>query len=111
VANKPARSRGTNGAAGPIGPPAEPATLTEPSRDLPQSAVPRRWREDLAQIKHKLLWDLHDIALLTGLSRRLLERMIASGKFPCADLRCGRRCLYRPRTVRQHLGIEEESQS
>jgi hypothetical protein len=104
---------GTGGAAGAIelAPNSSPATPSEPTLAAPQSAISQRWREDLAQIRLKLLWDLSDIALLTGLSRRLLERMISNGKFPRADLRCGRRCLYRPRTVRQHLGIEEESES
>jgi hypothetical protein len=104
---------GTGGAAGTIelAPNSRPAIPSEPTPTTPQSSVPQRWRDDLAQIRLKLLWDLSDIALLTGLSRRLLERMIASGKFPRADLRCGRRCLYRPRTVRQHLEIEEEGRS
>jgi hypothetical protein len=61
---------------------------------------------DLAQIRLKLLWDLSDIAALTGLSRRLLERELAAGRFPRADLRVGRRALWRQISVRRHLGLE-----
>lgn len=51
-------------------------------------------------IRDKLTWDLHDISLLTGLSRRLLERELAAGRMPKCDLRVGRRCLWRPASIR-----------
>jgi hypothetical protein len=59
----------------------------------------------LADIIHKLTWDLNDISDLTGLSRRLLERLLAAGKMPPADLRFGRcrRRLWRPSTIRGWL--------
>jgi hypothetical protein len=68
----------------------------------------QRW---LAEIQLKLVWDLEDIRLLTGLSRRLLERELAAGRMPKPDLRVGRRCLWRPRTIRSWLGIEEGGRS
>jgi predicted DNA-binding transcriptional regulator AlpA len=93
------RSGGTEGVAGtavvPINPtPAIPAD--------PPPAIP---------IRDKLLWDLNDITLLTGLSRRLLEKELSAGRFPRPDLRIGRRCLWKPATIKRFLGIEEGGRS
>jgi hypothetical protein len=54
-------------------------------------------------IKDKLTWDLADLAALTGLSRRLLERELAAGRLPRCDLRVGRRCLWRPESIREWI--------
>jgi hypothetical protein len=53
----------------------------------------------LAQIRHKLLWDRRDVALLTGLSVRLIEREVSAGRMPGPDVRVGRRALWRPGTI------------
>jgi hypothetical protein len=75
-----------------------PRPLPEPSRaDL--TAIRRRIR--LADIIHKLTWDLNDISRLTGLSRRLLERLLAGGEMPCADFVKSRRRLWRSATIRR----------
>jgi hypothetical protein len=81
------QSVGTGGAAGTIelAPNSRPAT---PSESTP--AVP---------IRDKLVWNLADIAALTGLSRRLLERELAAARLPRCDLRIGRRTLWRPATI------------
>jgi hypothetical protein len=55
-------------------------------------------------IHDKLTWGWDDIAALTGLSRRLLERQLSSGKMPPPDLRIGRRVLWRPNTIRSWIG-------
>jgi hypothetical protein len=102
------RPAGTRGAAETIELPlnSSPAPLPDLPPAVPRSAVPRRWLEDLAQIAHKLTWDLREISLLTGLSRRLLERELAAGRFPRPDLRVGRRCLWFQTSVRRYLGLE-----
>jgi predicted DNA-binding transcriptional regulator AlpA len=58
-------------------------------------------------IQDKLLWGWDDIAALTGLSRRLLERQLSAGKMPRPDLRVGRRVLWRPNTIRSWIGGEK----
>jgi hypothetical protein len=83
----------------PSGTVAHPTTVELPA------ATPGRYRlADAIPIRDKLLWDLNDIAALTGLSRRLLERQISAGQMPPCDLRIGRRCLWRPETVRRWIG-------
>jgi hypothetical protein len=58
----------------------------------------------LADVACKLTWNLDDISRLTGLSRRLLERLLASGRMPRADLDLGvRRRLWRATTIRGWL--------
>jgi hypothetical protein len=75
---------GTVSTSDPITPP--PA---QPSRVIP--------------IRDKLTWDLADIASLTGLSRRLLERELSAGRWPRPDIRIGRRCLWIQTSVLAHL--------
>ena len=48
----------------------------------------------------RLTLGLREIALLTGLSRRLIEREMAAGRFPRPDVRVGRRTLWKPDTVK-----------
>jgi hypothetical protein len=80
-------------------------TPVTPADPLPTPANPlivhRRLR--LEDIVHKLTWDLDDISALTGLSRRWLEGAIASGRMRQPDIRCGRRCLWRPETIREWI--------
>jgi hypothetical protein len=54
---------------------------------------------DAVPIRDRLIWDLRDIASLTGLSVRLLYQERAAGRMPHPDIRVGRRCLYRPATI------------
>jgi hypothetical protein len=93
VKSKRPRSVGTRGAAGTAELPLNPTPVV-PSD--PPFTVP---------VRDKLTWDLADIAALTGLSRRLLERELSAGRMPRCDLRVGRRCLWRPETI--HRWIEE----
>jgi hypothetical protein len=90
------RSQGSNGSV-------DTAAVTRPTLAVafePPSTVP---------LKDRLTLSLADIAALTGLSRRLLERELAAGRWPKPDLRVGRRCLWRQNSVRRALGIEEGS--
>jgi hypothetical protein len=58
-------------------------------------------------IHDQLFWSLANISTLTTLSRRLLERELSAGRMPPPDQRKGRRCLWRPSTIRRWLGEEE----
>ena len=51
----------------------------------------------------RLTWDLNDIASLTGLSRRHVERLRQDGRMPAPDAKCGRRILWFPKTIRTWL--------
>jgi hypothetical protein len=51
---------------------------------------------DSVPIRDRLLWDLNDITALTGLSRRFLERQLATGAMVACDTRVGRRCFWKP---------------
>jgi hypothetical protein len=62
--------------------------------EAPPAAVP---------LHDKLVWSLADIAALIGVSRRLLEKELSAGRMPRCDLRIGRRCLWRPRTIREWI--------
>jgi predicted DNA-binding transcriptional regulator AlpA len=59
-------------------------------------------------IHDRLAWTLDDIAALLGVSRRLLERRLSTGRFPPPDLRVSRRVLWLPSTVREWLDEEIE---
>jgi predicted DNA-binding transcriptional regulator AlpA len=52
-----------------------------------------------APLRDRLLWSWDDIAALTGLSRRLLEREVSAGRMPPPDVRIGRRACFRPATI------------
>jgi excisionase family DNA binding protein len=73
-------------------PPTDPPPTTSP-------AATRR-RPRLSDVIIKLAWSADDVARLLGLSRRWIERELSAGRFPAPDLRCGRRILWRPETVR-----------
>src|SRR5262245_6464705 len=94
VASNPARSREIDPA----------ASITSAPQPTWAQAVDRT---PAVPIHDKLTWDLADISALTGLSRRLLERELAAGRFPRADLRVGRRALWKPGTVQRALGLED----
>jgi predicted DNA-binding transcriptional regulator AlpA len=51
----------------------------------------------------RLTWGLNDLAALTGLSRRTLERERSAGRLPRPDLRVGKRVLWRPDTINEWL--------
>ncbi len=51
----------------------------------------------------RLAYRLDDIASLTGLSRRTLERERSAGRFPPPDLIVGRMPLWRPATIDRWL--------
>lgn len=66
--------------------------------------APRSSREGrTVPLSERLTWGLDDIAELTGLNRRTLERLRSAGKFPPPDLRIGKRVLWRPETVRRWI--------
>jgi predicted DNA-binding transcriptional regulator AlpA len=50
-------------------------------------------------IHDKLRWTWDDVELLTGMSRRWMQREIAAGRMPAPDLRLGRSAGYFPRTI------------
>lgn len=54
-------------------------------------------------IRDRLLWDLDDIKVLTGISRRTLERCRASGAFPTPDIKIGKRPRWKPETIRRWI--------
>jgi hypothetical protein len=62
-----------------------PAVTTTPT------AVPAAERAPAVPLHERLTWGLDDIAALTGLSRRSLERSRSAGRLPRPDLTCGRR--------------------
>ena len=66
------------------------ATAAEPDRH----AVP---------LTDRLVWGLADLADLTGLSRRTLERERSAGRLPPPDKRVGKRPLWLPSTIRRWL--------
>lgn len=74
----------------PTTPEEPPETTTAPARD----AVPR------------LALRLDDIPLATGVSRRVLERERAAGRFPAPDRVVGRMPLWRVETINRWLGGE-----
>lgn len=68
------------------------------------STAPSRLPQDpeatgAVTIRDRLLWSWDDIAALTGLSRRLLEREVSAGRMPGPDVRVGRRACWRPATI------------
>ena len=60
----------------------------------PQTSIP---------VQERLLWGLNDLVALLGLSRRMIERQIATGMIPRCDLRVGRRLFWRPETIRRWI--------
>lgn len=68
----------------------DPTTTTDPDASEAASVVP---------VRDKLLWSWDDVAALTGLSRRLLEREVSAGRMPAPDIRVGRRACFRAATV------------
>jgi hypothetical protein len=75
---------------------ADPATRPAPNQD-PEAAG--RPTEAAVPIRERLLWSWDDVAALTTMSRRLLEREVAAGRMPPPDVRIGRRACYRPTTI------------
>jgi predicted DNA-binding transcriptional regulator AlpA len=75
----------------------------------PEPSSAPRTQPPTISIHDKLAWSLADIAALTGLSRRLLERELSARRMPQPDLRKigGRRCLWKPSTIRSWLGEGE----
>jgi hypothetical protein len=51
------------------------------------------------ELRDKLLWSLADLVLLLGLSRRMLERLLAAGEMPRADFVKCRRKLWTQATI------------
>jgi excisionase family DNA binding protein len=77
----------TNGAAGAV-------TVTpRPTLAAAIKTTPR------IPLRDKLLWSLDDLAALLGISRRMLERMLASGRLVQPSLRIGRRILFKPEVI------------
>lgn len=66
-------------------------------------SVSRRCLADAVPLRDRLLWSLADIAALTGISDRHLQRQLSARKMPQCDLRIGRRVLWRPETIRAWL--------
>ena len=54
-------------------------------------------------IRDRLLWSWDDVAALTGLSRRFLEREVSAGRMPPPDVRIGRRACFRTATITSWL--------
>jgi predicted DNA-binding transcriptional regulator AlpA len=71
--------------------------VNAPERDPDQPSGPA------VTIHDRLTWGLDEIAAVTGLSRRLLERERSAGRLPAPDLAFGRRVLWFPRTIRDWL--------
>jgi predicted DNA-binding transcriptional regulator AlpA len=87
------RSPASSPATGLIGV-APPADAQSPAPERAHPAVP---------INERLTWGLNDLAALTGLSRRTLERERSAGRLPRPDLHIGKRVLWRPETINEWL--------
>jgi predicted DNA-binding transcriptional regulator AlpA len=72
---------------------AEPATKSSAAR-IAQART---------NISDRLCYRLADIAMLTGISRRSIERERAAGRFPRPDRVVGRCPLWRVETIQQWL--------
>jgi excisionase family DNA binding protein len=55
------------------------------------------------RVRDTLPWSWDDLAALTGLSRRFLEREVSAGGMPPTDVRFGRRARIRPATIMSWL--------
>jgi excisionase family DNA binding protein len=107
---------GSGGAAGTGTEHSDP--ILRPSTDLPPdqaAAVTLAPRPTLAAaikpiprvpLRDKLLWSLDDLAALLGISRRMLERMLASGRLCQPSLRIGRRILFKPEAI--HAWLDQQ---
>jgi len=85
--------------------PIRPAAPPEIEPPAPPTDLPgRRVRlADSIPLKDRLYWSLDDVAALCGVSRRLLERQLSSGRMPPCDARIGRRILFKPATILRWL--------
>jgi hypothetical protein len=72
-----------------------PADAVTPAPEAGRPAVP---------IHERLTWGLADLAALTGLSRRTLERERSAGRLPRPDLKVGKRVLWKPETIHFWIG-------
>jgi predicted DNA-binding transcriptional regulator AlpA len=85
--------------------PERPLTFSEVVNELRvvlprvQSALDRQHRPSV----ERLALRFDEVAAAVGLSRRLLERERAAGRFPAPDLKIGRCPLWRPETIRRWL--------
>jgi hypothetical protein len=66
----------------------------------------RHRRLRLSDIAAKLAWDTKDLGRLLGVSDRLIDRLVASGRIVQPDLRFSRRRLWRSETIRRWLDQE-----
>jgi predicted DNA-binding transcriptional regulator AlpA len=73
--------------------PLGPSPSSTPATD-PSPAVP---------VQDRLLWNLKTIENLTGIPERTLFKLRSSGRMPQPDIRCGRRCYWRPDTIREWI--------
>lgn len=78
-------------------------SLSEPStsRRGPDRRVdPARPGDPATADASPLLWSLQDVARALSVSRRTLERLVAAGRFPKADVQIGKMPRWKPQTVR-----------
>ncbi|MGP0068624.1 MAG: helix-turn-helix transcriptional regulator [Isosphaeraceae bacterium] len=86
------------GAKGAVGDPQQDHPNAPPSPvESPKLAA------DPVPIRDKLVWGWDDIAALTGLSRRLLQREVSARRMPAPDVTICRRALWRPETIRRWI--------
>jgi predicted DNA-binding transcriptional regulator AlpA len=78
---------------------------TEPSVAPAKS---RRGRPNPIPIRERLLIGLDDVACLMSISRRNLERLRSSGRFPQPDRKVGKRVLWQPTTVIEWVSSGEK---
>jgi hypothetical protein len=60
--------------------------------------------------RDKIRWDWDDVEALTGYDRRWMQREVAAGRMPRADLRAGRRAGWKPNTITTWLDSLAASQ-
>jgi hypothetical protein len=80
-----------------------PATTPAPGEPPPDVPTDATVRPPAVPILERLTWGLNDLAALTGLSRRSLERARSGGRLPPPDLRVGKRVLWRRETIRRWI--------
>ena len=80
-----------------------------PVEGLPEHGRKRRSKPQptMLPMHERLAWDLDDIAALTGVSSRLLQRLRAAGKLPKPSVKLGRRVLWSAAEIRRWVDSGE----
>jgi predicted DNA-binding transcriptional regulator AlpA len=76
-----------------------------PVEHQPETDRRRRPKSDspTVPIPERLVWDLENIAAMTGVSTRHLQRLRAAGRMPKPSVTLGRRVLWSSQVIRKWL--------